>query len=67
MAYFTLQKDIIFLFDSVPRLRAISPTAQLLDLWKSVEHTYFAGANEVDFVSNVRPAASANLHELRGS
>lgn len=66
MAYFTLQKAIIFLLDSVPRPRAISPTAQLLDMWKSVEHARRAGANEVDFGSDFRPVESANLYELRG-
>jgi hypothetical protein len=67
MAYFTLRTGIISRFLSVPRPRALSPRAQSLDLWKSVERARRAGAEEVNFGSTLRPAAVVNLHELRGS
>src|SRR5262249_40151658 len=67
MAHFTLLMGIIFRFLSVPRPRAVSRRAQLLDLWKSVEHDLPAGANGANFYSNVRPPAAGNLHESRWS
>lgn len=67
MAHFTLQKHIISRLDGVPRTRALSPPAQLLDLWKSVEHACCIGASKVNFGSNIRFATSVDLYELRGA